>query len=77
MSVFDNIQIRAEAPQPAPSATGNALPLLHEIRHALRQLSDAGTATVTPTRFNPLKRSNWTFSIATSPPLNCSSQRMA
>lgn len=53
MSVFDNIQVRAEAPQPAPSATGNALPLLHEIRHALRQLSDAGTATVLDLRAIP------------------------
>ena len=53
MSVFDNIQIRADAPPPAPAVTGNALPILHEIRHALRQLADTGEATVLDLRAIP------------------------
>ena len=42
MSKLDDIQIRVES---APWATGNALPILHEIRHALLELLESGQET--------------------------------
>ena len=51
MSVLGNIQIEVEAPRPL--VTGNALPLLYEIRHGLRRLSDTGEPTVLDLRAIP------------------------
>lgn len=45
MSGLEDIDIQVEGPASAPS-TGNALPLLHEIRHALERLLEDGASTV-------------------------------
>ena len=42
MSGLENIPVSVEASKSAPEAWGNALPILHEIRHGLRRLADSG-----------------------------------
>jgi hydrogenase-1 operon protein HyaF len=43
MSALDNISIRVET---ADRSAHNALPVLHEVRHALRRLVESGESTV-------------------------------
>ena len=43
MSALDQIAVRVET---ADRFAGNALPVLHEVRHALRRLVEAGESTV-------------------------------
>ncbi len=45
MSGLEHMGIRVEGPEPM-SSTGNTLPLLHEIRHALDRLLSTGESTV-------------------------------
>ena len=51
MSVLDNIQIEVAARRPL--VTGNALPLLYEIKHGLQHLSDTGEPTILDLRAIP------------------------
>ena len=45
MSGLDAIKVRVEGPQGHDGAALNAIPLLHEIRHALQKLADSGATT--------------------------------
>ncbi|MCU0766441.1 MAG: hydrogenase expression/formation protein [Gammaproteobacteria bacterium] len=50
MSALDNIAVRVES---AGNLTRNALPLLHEIRHALARLAESGESTAIDLRSIP------------------------
>ncbi len=52
MSALDSIPIAVEAPRPAQE-WGNALPILHEIRHGLERLAASGEPTVIDLRAIP------------------------
>ena len=53
MSGLEDIGISVESPAFGDVSTGNARPILHEILHALRRLSDAGEPTVIDLRSIP------------------------
>jgi hydrogenase-1 operon protein HyaF len=46
MSDLESVPVRIEAPGTGVRDWGNALPILHEIRHGLQQLADGGEPTV-------------------------------
>ena len=46
MTALEDIKIRVETPQAAPYQAQNALPVLHQIRHALNRLVETGESTV-------------------------------
>jgi len=46
MSRLDNIPISIEVSGNVPGTWGNALPLLHEIRHGLQRLSESGESSL-------------------------------
>ncbi len=52
MSALDSIPIAVEAPRPAQE-WGNALPILHEIRHGLERLAATGEPTLIDLRAIP------------------------
>lgn len=52
MSALDSIAIAVEVPRPAQE-WGNALPILHEIRHGLERLAATGEPTVIDLRAIP------------------------
>lgn len=54
MHTLDSIDIRVETGPPDAPSTGNTLPLLHEIRHALDRLAAHATATSIDLRSLPL-----------------------
>jgi hydrogenase-1 operon protein HyaF len=53
MSRLSSIPIAVEGPRPDPSDRGNALPILQQIRFALRQLVESGETTVIDLRSIP------------------------
>lgn len=53
MSVLDNIKLAVVPKSGVAGLTENALPLLHEIRHALRRLADFGESTTIDLRAIP------------------------
>ncbi|MES9904236.1 MAG: hydrogenase expression/formation C-terminal domain-containing protein [Sedimenticola sp.] len=53
MNLLDDIPILVDAPEIAPRVVGNALPILHEIQHALQRLLDSGETTVIDLRAIP------------------------
>ncbi len=56
---FHGIPISGEFPEPAPIVTGNLLPLLHEIHHALENLLRANQASVIDLRGLPLSEQEY------------------
>jgi hydrogenase-1 operon protein HyaF len=46
MSSWDGIDIRVESAGSAPDSWGNAVPILHEVLHALRRLAESGESTL-------------------------------
>ncbi len=53
MPRLQDIEVRTETPSSSPTHHGNALPILHEILHALQRLSQRGEATVIDLRAIP------------------------
>lgn len=53
MSVLDHIKVAVEPGAGFAGFTGNTLPLLHEIRHALRKLQERGESTTIDLRAIP------------------------
>ncbi len=53
MNLLDDIPVIVGAPEITPGAVGNALPILHEIEHALQRLLESGETTVIDLRAIP------------------------
>lgn len=53
MSGLEEIAVAVEAAVPSATEWGNALPILHEIRHGLERLSDRGEPTLIDLRAIP------------------------
>jgi hydrogenase-1 operon protein HyaF len=53
MSGLSSIAVSVDPPVPSVPEWGNALPILHEIRHALRLLAESGEATLIDLRSLP------------------------
>lgn len=53
MQKLQDIEIRTESPVSSPASHGNALPILHEILHALRRLQQSNQSTTIDLRAIP------------------------